>query len=192
MAMGYGSTIQEAASVVRAGGVIAYPTEAVFGLGCDPWNEAALVRIASLKGRSQDMGFIIIAESFAQLRPFCQRVSGAVREKVLAHWPAPSTWVFPASAVCPPLLTGGRNTIALRVTAHPVAAALCKACGMALVSTSANLNGQAPLRSAAAVAETFSKSHPQGGIDCIVAGEVGGEDRPTSIRDAVSGRVIRR
>ncbi len=192
MGMGYGSAIQEAALVVRAGGVIAYPTEAVFGLGCDPRNEAALARIVSLKGRSQEMGFIIIAESFAQLRPFCQRVSEAVRETVFAHWPGPVTWVFPASVACSPLLTGGRNTIALRVTAHPVAAALCEACGMALVSTSANLSGQAPLRSAAAVAETFSESHHRGGIDCVVAGEVGAEDRPTTIRDAISGRVIRR
>ncbi len=188
--MDYEAGIREAASIVRAGGVIAYPTEAVFALGCDPGNESALVRITALKGRSREVGFIIIGESFAQLRPFCQHVSETVREMVFAHWPGPYTWIFPASASCLPLLTGGRKTIALRVTAHPTAVALCKASGTALVSTSANLSGQAPLRSAAAVAEMFARHH-QRGIDCIVSGAVGVEDRPTTIRDALSGRVIR-
>ncbi|MDP2252538.1 MAG: Sua5/YciO/YrdC/YwlC family protein, partial [Thiobacillus sp.] len=122
---------------LRRGGIIAYPTESCYGLGCDPRNVGALKRLIRLKGRSAAKGMLLIADRFKRLKPFVRPLHAADLARMQHSWPGPVTWVVPASAACPPLLTGGRPTIAVRVTAHPVAAHLCRSLGMALVSTSA-------------------------------------------------------
>jgi L-threonylcarbamoyladenylate synthase len=103
-----------------------------------------------------------------------------------ATWPGPHTWVFPRSPATPEWLAGTHSGIALRVTAHPLAAALCQACGHALVSTSANRHGVAPARSAAEVRLAFA-----GTLGYVLEGATGGLERPTPIRDAISGEVLR-
>jgi len=103
-----------------------------------------------------------------------------------ATWPGPATWVLPARQGLSPLLTGGRDSLAVRVTAHPQAAALCRACGHALVSTSANLSGAAPARSGAELEAQFGDKLP-----LVLAGELGDSARPTPIRDARTGQPVR-
>lgn len=171
---------------LRSGGVIAYPTEAVFGLGCDPRDGSAVQRVIDLKGRSERMGLILIASEFAQLAPFLAVLDPEREAEVARTWPGPVTWVWPARADTPAWLTGGRDTLAVRVTAHPTAAALCAAFGGALVSTSANPHGEAPARDAASVRARFGAA-----VDAVVDAPVGGLARPTEIRDARSGAVLR-
>lgn len=178
--------LARAARTVRAGGVLAYPTEAVYGLGCDPLDADAVMRILELKQRPADKGLILIAADLQQLLPYIQPPSAALRRKLNATWPGPVTWLLPARSETPSWLRGNHDTLAVRVTAHPLTAALCRACGTALVSTSANRAGQPPARSALRVRRLFGEE-----VDLIVHGPLGGATRPSEIRDAHSGRVLR-
>ena len=180
--------IATAATRLRDGGVVAYPTEAVWGLGCDPASEAAVLRLLAIKQREVGKGLILIAADVEQLRRWVD--FAALPEprlaEVLASWPGPNTWIVPAAAATPRWITGDHDGIAVRVSAHPVVAALCTAFGGALVSTSANPAGAPPPKS-------LSEFDPAllDAIDGVLAGETGGLQRPTAIRDARSGRVLR-
>ncbi len=171
--------------VVRAGGVVAYPTEAVWGLGCDPADRVAVETIFDLKGRSAAKGLILVAADLDQLEPWLQPLQGEARSRVLATWPGPVTWLLPARPGVPGWLRGGYPTLAVRVSAHPVVQALCRIVGGPLVSTSANRSGSRPARSALDVRRIFGT-----GVDLVIPGELGGRERPSEIRD-LSGRVLR-
>lgn len=181
-------SIAQAAEALRAGAVIAYPTEAVYGLGCDPMNEAAVARIWQLKQRPAAMGLILIASDWQQLAPYAAELSEEQHQRLLATWPGPHTWIVPANASTPVWLTGGRDSIAVRITDHAPSRALCDAFAGALVSTSANLHGQPPLRDALAAQQTFQAE----GFAGVMQGELGGYSQPTSIRDLRSGEWVRR
>lgn len=178
--------LKRAVAAVRSGGVIAYPTEAVYGLGCDPLEQSAVERIFELKVRDPGKGLILIASDISQLMPFMADLPAGVLAKLKASWPGPVTWVVPSAASLPEWLSGGRSTLAVRVTAHPIAAALCHELGMALVSTSANRSGRPPARTALAVRTLFGA-----GVDEILPGAVGGLNKPTEIREALTGKVLR-
>ncbi len=178
--------LRRAVDTVSGGGVIAYPTEAVYGLGCDPLEAEAVERILAIKQRDASKGLILIASRLSQLLPFMAALPADTQRTLEASWPGPVTWVVPAAAHVSTRITGGRPTLAVRVTAHPVAAALCEACAMALVSTSANRSGQAPARTGLMVRTQLGDA-----VDCIVPGAVGGLAKPTEIRDAMSGKVLR-
>jgi L-threonylcarbamoyladenylate synthase len=170
--------------------VVAYPTEAVFGLGCDPWDRDAVEHILAIKGRPVSKGLILIAADPVQLVPFLAPMAPDRRNEILASWPGPNTWVVPVRSGTPAWLTGRFDTLAVRVTAHPVAAGLCRAFGGAVVSTSANRAGRPPARTALALRRTLGRPL-EGGIDHIVPGVCGGAERPSSIRDGRTGRVLR-
>lgn len=180
------ASIETAVAALRNGGIIAYPTEAVWGLGCDPRNEAAVRRVLALKERDIDMGLLLIASEFDQLSGFLGPCPEPAIERARATWPGPHTWILPASTAAPAWITGKHSGIGVRVTAHPTAAAICRGFGGALVSTSANRHGETP---ALTLAEVQAGLGPW--LDAIVAGDLGGLERPTPIRDAVSGEVVR-
>lgn len=177
--------LKQAARVIHRGGIVAYPTEGVFGLGCDPLDAAAVFRVLELKGRPVEKGLILIASDFAQLAPYVEALSTAQRRKVFATWPGPVTWLLPARAETPWWLTGEHDTLAVRVTAHPLAAALCQAANGPLVSTSANPAGHRPARSPLAVRRMFGRR-----VDFILHGATGGRAGPSEIR-RLDGSVVR-
>jgi L-threonylcarbamoyladenylate synthase len=178
--------LQQARRYLTAGGIIAYPTEAVYGLGCDPWNQQAVNRLLALKKRSWRKGLILIAANYAQLTPFLEPLTPLVEEKVLATWPGPVTWLLPAQAKVPGWLRGQSSQLAVRVTAHIQAAQLCHIWGGALVSTSANFSGQPATKTALKVRQVLGQQ-----LDYIVPGAVGGSPRPSEIRDALTDKVFR-
>lgn len=180
--------LDAAAAALRRGGVVAYPTESVYGLGCDPHDEAALSRLFALKQRPPLQGVLLIAADFSQIERYIalDEVPVDVLDRVRATWPGPHTWILPRSLRVPAWIAGGHAGIALRVTAHAPAAALCRAFGGALVSTSANRHGEPPARTAAEIRTVFG-----GDLDAIVDAPVGGLERPTAIRDAISGKLVR-
>ncbi|MCG8435828.1 MAG: Sua5/YciO/YrdC/YwlC family protein [Gammaproteobacteria bacterium] len=180
------NAISAAADVVTAAGIIAYPTEAVFGLGCRPDSEAAVTRILELKNRPIEAGLILIAADFAQLKPFITELSKSKMKSILETWPGPTTWVLPADPKLPHWITGGRKSVAVRVTSHSPAALLCESANTPIVSTSANPTGRLPARSAQEVRSYFPE-----GVDYILDLETGGLDQPSEIRDAQTGNVIR-
>jgi len=180
--------IAAAVAALRAGGVIAYPTEAVYGLGCDPLNDAAVAALFELKQRPPGQGVLLIAADFTQVEKYTD--AAAVPPQALARaratWPGPHTWVFPRAPWVPEWLSGTHSGIAVRVTAHPLAAALCRAFGAPIVSTSANRHGEPPARSAVQVRTAFGSK-----VAYILDGELGGLERPTPIRDVISGASLR-
>jgi len=182
------ATLTAAVAALRAGGVVAYPTEAVYGLGCDPRNRAAFQRLLAIKQRPETIGVLLIAADFSQVEPYIDAKSVPVQAlaRALGTWPGPHTWIFPRADDVPEWISGSHAGIALRVTAHPPAAALCRAFGGALVSTSANRHGEPGLRTAREVELAFD-----GKVDVILNGPLGGLERPTPIRDAISGANVR-
>ena len=182
------ASLADVVASLRAGGVVAYPTEAVYGLGCDPGNQNAFERLFAIKRRPPTQGVLLIAADLADLAPFIDEsaVPPAAMARSAATWPGPHTWIFPRSAAAPDWLAGAHAGIAVRVTAHAPAAALCRAFGGALVSTSANRHGEPPARTADEVQVLFGDE-----IDAILNGATGGLERPTPIRDAISGASVR-
>jgi L-threonylcarbamoyladenylate synthase len=180
--------LDDAARLLHAGGVLAYPTEAVFGLGCDPHNRQAFEQIFALKQRPATQGVLLIASEFEQVARYVDvnAVPVDLLRRARASWPGPHTWIFPRSAEVPAWVAGHHPGIALRVTAHEPAAALCRAFGGALVSTSANPHGQPPARDAETVAHWFGDS-----LDGLLEAPLGGRDSPTTIRDVLTGAIIR-
>lgn len=185
-----GSTIsrhrlRNAARALRAGGLVAHPTEGVWGLACNPVDAAAVLHLLAVKQRDPAKGLILIADRPEVLAPFTDDAPEAW-QRACAAWPGPSTWLLPAHPALPYWLTGAHDRIALRVTAHPVAAALCRAFGGALVSTSANISRRAAARHAWQVRARFGNH-----INVVLGGRLGDPGRPSTITDAVSGKVMR-
>lgn len=186
MQMYCSSQIKDAVAVLESGGVIAYPTEGVFGLGCDPNNNTALERILQIKQRDAAKGLILAASELAQLMAYVEPLDKVVQSRILPTWPGPFTWIVPARPDTPKTLTGGRNTLAVRVSDHPVIRALCSSFGNAIVSTSANLAGDPPCLSAA---ETQLRLGDH--VDLVINADTGNNKGATAIMDAQSGERIR-
>lgn len=178
----YSRGLQQAARVLRQGGVVAYATEYCFGLGCDPTNRAAVLKLLRLKRRPVRRGLIVLAAEVAQLIPYVAEFPAPA----LASWPGPHTWLLRPKPAVPGWITGAHDRLAVRVTAHPQAAALCRAAGMAIVSTSANRAGENPAQSDREVRRRFGRS-----VDFVLPGRVGDAPAPTPIRDADSGKLVR-
>ena len=178
--------VPQAAEALGLGKVVAYPTEAVYGLGCDPYNEAAVKKILSIKQRPEEKGLILIAAHIAQILPFIEEVDAKIWAQVSAKWPGPVTWLLPVRQSVPKILTGGYTAIALRVSRHPLVQALCEAYGGAIVSTSANIQGAMPARTYQEVIDQFSNK-----VDFILPGTVDLKARPSQIIDALTGKVVR-
>jgi L-threonylcarbamoyladenylate synthase len=167
------------------GGLVAYPTESCYGLGCDPRNAVAVNRLLRLKGRPKSKGLILVAADFSQLKPFLAPVPPSLQARFKSWWPGPCTLLLPASRRCPRWLTGRHRSLAVRVSAHPDTRRLCQDLGMALVSTSANHAGRRPLKSATACRMAF------GNPVRVLPGRIGRRRRPSTIIDLATGDVVR-
>jgi L-threonylcarbamoyladenylate synthase len=181
--------LDEIVAALRNGAIVAYPTEAVFGLGCDPKNSDAVSRLFSLKQRSPDKGFLLIGACEEQFNEFVDwtQLSRAQQLSVRSTWPGPHTWIMPAQDSLPTNIVGVHAGVAVRVTAHGVAANLCEKFGGALISTSANLNGQKAARSLSEVTQQFENSSLYGVLDAPLGGDIA----PSEIRDAISNVLVR-
>jgi L-threonylcarbamoyladenylate synthase len=176
--------IQRAGRIIRAGGVVAYPTEGVWGLGCLPHAEQAVQRILDMKNRSATKGLILIAAAPRQLEAWiAPHIDAASLASAGAH---PTTWIVPAAEWVPYLVRGENDGLAVRLTTHPIAAALCVAADSAIVSTSANISGRPSMRSPYTLRRTFGHL-----VDFVVAGHCGPAGGASEIRDWSSGRILR-
>lgn len=178
--------IRQAVRTLKQGGLLAYPTEAVYGLGCLPDNHQALQRLLQLKQRPEDKGLILLASELAQLERWLSPVPTEIMDKVQASWPGPVTWIMPTPAPTSSLIKGRFNSIAVRISAHPLVREICQQCQSAIVSTSANITGRNMSYSALDVRRHFANQ-----LDYILHGPLGDSDKPTVIKDALSGQIIR-
>ncbi|KXF81188.1 Sua5/YciO/YrdC/YwlC family protein [Enterovibrio coralii] len=182
------ASVEQCVEALTRGEVIAYPTEGVFGVGCDPDSPAAVQALLDVKERDKAKGLILIAATLVQLDGYIDfdSLSDEVKADVLATWPGPVTWVMPAGKKITDWVTGQFETVAVRVSDHPDVQALCLAYGKPITSTSANLSGEEPCRSVEEVEAQLGERVP-----CVLQGKTGGRDNPTEIRDARSGKVLR-
>ncbi|WP_249976153.1 L-threonylcarbamoyladenylate synthase [Vreelandella olivaria] len=178
--------LNAAVNALRAGGVIACPTEAVWGLSCDPDNDEALAHLMRMKMRDPAKGVILVAASIHQFQPWLHQLPLALHAPLAASWPGPNTWLVPDNGRSHGLVRGAHQCVALRVTDHPVMKALCEAFGGPLVSTSANRAGEPPAMSGHEVSTLFGDE-----LAYVVEGALGGNAKPSSIRDLVTGKVVR-
>ncbi|WP_020409179.1 L-threonylcarbamoyladenylate synthase [Hahella ganghwensis] len=178
--------IAQACHHVHRGGVIAYPTEAVWGLGCDPFNQEAVERILKLKKRPWQKGLLLVSGDMNDFRSLLSLIPEERANEVIKSWPGPNTWVLPDPGIYPDWVRGTHRSIAVRVTDHPLVCELTRQLGYPVISTSANPAGISPAR-------TLLESRCYFGdeLDYYLPGELGGLDRPTTIRDALTGRLFR-
>ena len=178
--------ISQAVKFLHDGGIIAYPTEGVFGFGCDPFNEKAVRRLLKIKNRSIDCGLILIVADWQQAIQLVT-IDLFKNELLQKNEGQPITWVFPATNKVPQWIRGEFDSVAIRKTTHPIARELCQKLEGPLVSTSANMSGETPKKEVVEGGEEFLST-----IDIVMSGAVGELGGPTEIRDIITGRVIRK
>lgn len=170
---------------LRGTGVFAYPTESVYGLGCDPDDSSAVYRILSMKNRPLEKGLILLASNIEQFAPMTDKLSTQDQEKLLATWPGPITWIIPHFGLVPSYISGGRDTVAVRVSTHPVAAGIAAYLEKPIVSTSANPTGLRPAYTRLKCRNYFGGQLP------IIPGALGELMRPTPIKHLITEEVYR-
>tara|TARA_R110000868_G_scaffold158036_3_gene385806 strand:- start:58841 stop:59383 length:543 start_codon:yes stop_codon:yes gene_type:complete len=166
------------------GDVIAYPTEGVIGLGCDPFNEEAVLRLLAIKQRPVEKGLILIASDWQQLASLIQPVDASRMDEIKAT--GNTTWVFPATERVPSWIRGEHSSVAVRVTSHPIAKQLCKQFGGPIVSTSANAHSEPTVTQLSDLSKTISEQ-----VGCLVPGETGNLNQATPIIDAITRQTLR-
>lgn len=174
----------EALNYLSQGKIIAYPTEAVYGLGCDPFNQQAVLHLLTLKERDVRKGLILLINHWSQLPPLIETLPDHLMEKVRASWPGPVTWVFPKAKSIPAWISGCFSSVAIRMSAHPIAQQLCYQ--GPIISTSANRSGCEP-----AIDEQSLRAQFSTGIDAFMSGALGGAPQPSEIFDVLSGARLR-
>ncbi|NKB34689.1 MAG: threonylcarbamoyl-AMP synthase [Pseudomonadales bacterium] len=179
--------LNTACEFLHQGKVIAYPTEAVWGFGCDPFCEEAVGRILTIKQRPVEKGLILVAADLLQISDLVEDLPAAQLAILESSWPGPTTWLIPdLNQRFPDWIKGTHDSIAIRVSAHPLVHALCTQFGKPVVSTSANSAGEEEIRSRLILEEHFADK-----IDYIVEGELGDRGTPSQIKDLVTGQVLR-
>jgi len=173
------------AAHLRRGGLIAYPTESCYGLGCDPDNRTAVLRLLKLKQRPQHKGLILIAAGYKQVARYLQPLTPEEQARLKSDGAQAITYLMPAHHSTPRWLRGSHGTLAVRLTAHPQAALLCRGVNSALVSTSANRSGQRPARTYAECRRMLGRKV------WVLPGRVGKRKKPSTIRAWVDGQIIR-
>ena len=183
------ANVLQAVNVLHQGGVIAYPTEAVYGLGCDPKNLSAVKKILDLKQRKKEKGLILIASDFEQLKSYISPLEKTIEDKMFDSWQeqrAAITWLVPVDKDISIYLKGQFDTLAVRVSHHPLVKELCDKFSGAIISTSANIATQEAARTAEEVKKIFTNK-----IDFIIEGETDINAQPSEIRDALTDEIIR-
>ena len=178
--------IQLAAKAIKNGGVIAYPTEAMYGLGCSPWDEHAIQRLIELKRRPLNKGLIVVAANVGQLDSLVCFDNVKSLKSILDTWPGPVTWILPKQKNAPIALQGSHDGLAVRVSGHSQVQKLCEICGP-LVSTSANLVNTRPAHTSLDVRNYFRNR-----LDYVLPGSLGTETGPSEIRHGQSGMILRK
>lgn len=179
--------LSSAIDFLNQGKLIAYPTEAVWGIGCDPFNESAVLKLLAIKQRPIEKGLILVAADISQIADLVSGLRSEQLDLLNSSWPGPTTWLIPDEQdLYPTWIKGAHASIAIRVSAHPLVKSLCENFGKPVVSTSANSSGQPEIRSQLNVEKQFADS-----IDYILPGELGEQSSPSQIRDLISGEILR-
>jgi L-threonylcarbamoyladenylate synthase len=180
------TSVEELADIIRQGGVIAYPTEAVWGLGCDPFNESAVRRILTLKSRPESKGLILVAGAQEELSPWLNTLDSKAALRLLSRNQTPTSWVVPDTTITPSWVRGEHQSVAIRLSQHEPVQRLCAAFKGVIVSTSANPAGLEPAMSAEEVNAYFGEK-----VDAIFDASLGEASQPSQVRDILTDTLFR-
>lgn len=180
------TSVEELAAIIREGGVIAYPTEAVWGLGCDPFNEAAVRRILTLKSRPESKGLILVSGAQEELSPWLNTLDSKAAQRLISQNETPTSWVVPDIQITPSWVRGEHQSVAIRLSQHQPVQRLCAAFKGVIVSTSANPAGLEPAMSAEEVNAYFGDR-----IDAIFDASLGDASQPSQVRDILTDTLFR-
>ena len=177
-----------AAEVIAGGGVIAFRTDTIYGLGVDPFNEAAVARLKELKGREDNKPILLLISDAEQVERLIASCSDEFKIAAREFWPGPLTIVARAVSELPEEITAGTGTVGVRLPADESVRELVRECGGVLTATSANPAGREPARSAHEVAGYFSS-----GLDLIVDGGEVTATQPSTVLDVLASppRIVR-
>ena len=166
--------------------IFAYPTEGVWGIGCNPFSEKAVKKLINLKKRPKNKGIIVLAGSLQQLLPFTQHLSEKLKKRMNSKWPGPHTWLVPSSPDIPKWLIGPTGLVALRLSDHKTVIELTESFNMPICSSSANISGQEPAKNLDEIRTFF------GNKVLIIEGELGGLKKPTPVQNLESKEWLRK
>lgn len=178
--------LQKVKAHLKNGGLIAYPTESCYGLGCDPFNYTAINKLIKTKGRSKTKGLIVIAGSTSQLHKLIQPLTNNQQEQLIQYWPGFYSLVLRVTTKVPRNLIGSHSKVAVRVSTHPHVKQLCHSLSSPLVSTSANKSGHNSIKSYRECQRQFGKKV------LVLPGNVGNAKKPSTIIDWESQKVLRK
>ncbi|MPV86047.1 L-threonylcarbamoyladenylate synthase [Ostreibacterium oceani] len=176
--------INDAVTIIRQAGVICYPTEGVWGLGCDPQSPSAIQKLLQAKSRPADKGLILVASQFSQIEPYIT-INAVQRSQLDDLWPGFVTCLLPKSSNCPALVTGNHETIAIRISEHPIIVALCDALNAPLISTSANISGKPPVANLNEAKQVFAQW-----VEYFIDAPLGGHAKPSQIVDLTKNTPV--
>ena len=179
--------LQKTISCLQQDKIVALPTESVFGLSCRV-DKTCMQKLLKLKQRDAKKGFILLGGSWAQLAHYVDEgfLTSQHIKMIVTPQKKAITWVVPASDDAPELLTGGRETIAIRLTSDPFLKGICNTLEEAIISTSANIANAQPAKDSSQVNQYFPM-----GIDYIYEGGIMNNNPPSKIIELLSGRVLR-
>lgn len=176
--------IRHAAHIIRHGGIIAYPTDTVYGLGCDPYNADAVEKINLIKQRPLNKYFILLASDIKQVQPLLHTTKA--QQKLITQSDEPTSWIVNASPNAPEWLTNKSHTITIRISHSPTVQKLCSALGHPIISTSANISGRRPAKNALELYQFFYKK-----VDKILLANKPLTTKPSKIIRLCDNYIIR-
>jgi len=179
-------SLELAVDVLEKGGIIAYPTESTFGLGCDPFNTVVIERLQEIKQREADKGMIVVVANWSQVEELVEWQDEIQKDMIEQTWPGHITWVFPAKKSLSPRLCGPHHTIAIRMSAEPLIKELCDQFGHGVVSTSANVSHKTAVTTMMEAKSVFAEQ-----VDFYVDEKVGAAKGPSKIIDAITCKIYR-
>jgi L-threonylcarbamoyladenylate synthase len=179
------AALAEAATILLAGGVVAMPTDTLYGLAADPFSVAAVARVFSVKGRSAERAMPLVAADLDQIVTQIGPLPELARRLAMTYWPGPLTLLVARPPSIPADVAGGRDEVGVRVPAHAVTRGLCRACGRLLTATSANVSGEPPSNDPDAIARALGDrvdllldaGHTPGGAPSTIVDVTGSEPR---------------
>ena len=177
-------SIRHAAHIIRHGGIIAYPTDTIYGLGCNPYDAEAVARLNSLKQRPPHKQFILLAADIDQIRPLT--MLSDEQQKRISEVDEPTSWIVDASHDLPAWLCNEHGTVTVRISKQEDVRRLCHALGHAIISTSANLSGKTPAKNSLELHRYF-----HGSVDKILADNKKLTARPSKIIRLCDNQIIR-
>lgn len=177
---------EQLSEIMRQGGVIAYPTEAVWGLGCDPFNEAAVAKILQLKSRAMEKGLILVAGEASHMQAWVKTLSSESTIRLTSKTNLPTSWVVPDTSIAPQWVRGQHDSVAIRLSQYAPVQTLCTAFGGVIVSTSANPAGLDPAMTKEEVNTYFGDK-----IDAIYDAPLGKSQQPSQVKDLLSNTLFR-